>query len=152
MQVSSLQEELQSGSNRRQELERQVQSSEGRQRELERQVEEGERSRQEMQGAAQQGKAAEVQVKALQARLAQATQAAATIGQDLAQARTQVLVLSQCLWGSFLEWQEEGVSLFSYALCVAAFAGQDLAEKICTLVSFLQIPAKGEGGEVPGVW
>ena len=90
MQVSSLQEELQSGSDNRQELERQVQSGEGRQRELERQVEEGERSRQEMQGAAQQGKAAEVQVKALQARLAQATQAAATIGQDLAQARTQV--------------------------------------------------------------
>ena len=90
MQVSSLQEELQSGSDTRQELERQVQSGEGRQRELERQVEEGERSRQEMQGAAQQGKAAEVQVKALQARLAQATQAAATIGQDLAQTRTQV--------------------------------------------------------------
>lgn len=82
---------MQSGSDRRQELERQVQSIQGRQRELERQVEEGERSRQEMQGAAQQGKAAEVQVKALQARLAQATQAAATIGQDLAQARTQVL-------------------------------------------------------------
>lgn len=95
-QVSSLQEELQLGSDRRQELERQVQSGEGRQRELEREVEEGERSRQEVQGAAQQGKAAEVQVKALQARLTQATQAAATIGQDLAQARTQVHSLSCC--------------------------------------------------------
>ena len=100
MQVSTQQEELQSGSDRRQELERQVQSGEGRQRELERQVEEGERSRQEMQGAAQQGKAAEVQVKALQARLAQATQVAATIGQDLAQARTQVWSLTCCSsWG-----------------------------------------------------
>ena len=109
-QVSSLQEELQLGSDRRQELERQVQSGEGRQRELERQVqsgegrqrelerqvEEGERSRQEVQGAAQQGKAAEVQVKALQARLTQATQAAATIGKDLAQSRTQVKSLSCC--------------------------------------------------------
>lgn len=90
MQVSSLQEEVRSSHASRQEAERQVQASEERQRELEGQVEEGERRGREMQGAAQQGKAAEVQVKALQARLAQATQAAATIGQDLAEARTQV--------------------------------------------------------------
>lgn len=89
MQVSSLQEEVQSGSTSRQELERQVQAGKERQRKLEGQVEEGERRGREMQGAAQQGKAAEVQVKALQARLAQATQAAATMGQDLAEARTQ---------------------------------------------------------------
>jgi hypothetical protein len=53
-------------------------------------VEKGERSREEMQGAAQQAKAADVQVKALQARLTQATEATSTIGKDLAQARTQV--------------------------------------------------------------
>ncbi len=53
-------------------------------------MEEGERSREEMQGAAQQAKAADVQVKALQARLTQATEATSTIGKDLAQARTQV--------------------------------------------------------------
>lgn len=53
-------------------------------------MEEGERSRQEIQGAAQQGKAAEVQVKALQARLTRASEATASIGRDLAEARTQV--------------------------------------------------------------
>ena len=88
--MSSLQAELQSSSNSRQELERQVQSAEGRIGALERQAEEGERSRQEMQGAAQQGKAAEVQVKARQARLSQATEATASIGRDLAHARSQV--------------------------------------------------------------
>ena len=90
LQVASLQAELQGSSSSGQELERQAQSSQQRQRELERQVEEGERSRQEMQAAAQQGKAAEVQAKALQARLTQATEATASIGQDLAAARSQV--------------------------------------------------------------
>ena len=56
-------------------------------------MEEGERSREEMQGAAQQGKAADVQVKALQARLTQATEATSTIGKDLTQARTQVTII-----------------------------------------------------------
>jgi len=56
-------------------------------------VEESERSREEMQGAAQQAKAADVQVKALQARLTQATEATSTIGKDLAHARTQVIII-----------------------------------------------------------
>ncbi len=56
-------------------------------------MEESERSREEMQGAAQQAKAADVQVKALQARLTQATEATSTIGKDLAQARTQVIII-----------------------------------------------------------
>ena len=88
--MSSLQEELQSSSDSRQELERQAQSRQQRIEGLERQVAEGEGSRQEMQAAAQQGKAAEVQVKALQARLTQATETTAGIGRQLAEARTQV--------------------------------------------------------------
>lgn len=80
-----------------QDLQGQLQSAEQSQRELRRQVEEGERRREEMQGAAQQGKAADVQVKALQARLTQATEATSTIGKDLAQARTQVILINSLI-------------------------------------------------------
>jgi len=90
MQVASLTAQLGSAAQSSQDLQGQLQSAEHSQRELRRQVEEGERSREEMQGAAQQAKAADVQVKALQARLTQATEATSTIGKDLAQARTQV--------------------------------------------------------------
>ena len=111
--MSSLQEELQSSSSSRQELEGQAHLSQQRQRELERQVEEGERSRQEMQGAAQQGKAAEVQMKALQARLTQATEATASIGRDLAEARTQVSK-SSCTWWQLVALKVAG---FVVMLC-----------------------------------
>lgn len=99
LQVSSLTAELESAADSSQGLERQLQSAEQSQRELERQVEAGERSREEMQGAAQQAKAADVQVKALQARLTQATEATADIGKELAEARTQVVYhISSSCW------------------------------------------------------
>lgn len=60
-------------------------------------MEQGERRREEMQGATQQGKAADVQVKALQARLTQATEATSTIGKDLALARTQVIIINSLI-------------------------------------------------------
>ena len=82
--------QLQSAEASRKELERQLQSAEASVNDLQRQVHEGERRRDELQVAAQQGKAADVQLKALQTRLAQATQAAETAAQDLTQARSQV--------------------------------------------------------------
>ena len=85
--------QLDSAARSSQDLQGQLQSAEQSQRELRRQVEEGERSREGMQGAAQQAKAADVQVKALQARLTQATEASSTVGKDLAQARTQVTII-----------------------------------------------------------
>lgn len=108
--MSSLRAEVASGSQSSQDLERQVQSAEHSQRDLEkqlqsaeqsrrdleRQLEEHERSRAEMQGAAQQAKAADVQVKALQAGLTQATEATAVVGKDLAQARTKVPASGHC--------------------------------------------------------
>ena len=110
LQVSSLRAEVESGSQSSQDLERQVQSAEHSQRDLEkqlqsaeqsrrdleRQLEEHERSRAEMQGAAHQAKAADVQVKALQAGLKQATEATATVGKDLAQACTKVPASGHC--------------------------------------------------------
>lgn len=75
-------------------LESQLASSQAQQAQH---AQQAERARQEQQAVSQQGKAAEVQVKALQARLDQATQLAASNDTDLAQAKAQVSLLCSCV-------------------------------------------------------